>query len=173
MLGITNEHLSIYAWYVNHPYIYLSMPDDLEQHALLRQFSWEVLQSDLSCHPSNRQGNSHWLAVNTDLIAPIHWHSSSPNIIINNNNRAIRVKIAVLLSSIAERTYPQLWPTMVDDFIHTWIHSTLPRSYTILWWWWWWWWWCSTMVMMWCYESDDGNEDEDDHHFILLYLLWW
>ena len=42
------------------------------------------------------------------------------------------MKIAVLLSSIAERTYPQLWPTMVDDFIQIWIHSTLPRYYTVM-----------------------------------------
>jgi len=42
------------------------------------------------------------------------------------------VKIAVLLSSIAERTYPQLWPTMVDDFIQTWIHSTLPRQEVVV-----------------------------------------
>ena len=58
------------------------------------------------------------------------------------------MKIAVLLSSIAERTYPQLWPTMVDDFIQTWIHSTLPRYYT---------------VMMMMYSDGDDSDDDDEY----------
>lgn len=55
-----------------------------------------------------------------------------------SDNRTIRTKIAVLLANVCERTYPQLWPSMIDDFIQVWLHSTLPR-----------------------YDDDDHDNDND------------
>jgi hypothetical protein len=41
-------------------------------------------------------------------------------------SRGLRTKLAVILSEIAQRQYPQHWPTFLDDIVGLWISTTSP-----------------------------------------------
>ena len=42
--------------------------------------------------------------------------------------RGMRTKLAVILSEIAQRQYPQQWPSFLDDIVGLWVSTTIPEQ---------------------------------------------
>jgi hypothetical protein len=55
----------------------------------------------------------------------------SSNLAINEN-ASIRTKIAVILSNVVERVFPQYWPGFVKEMIELWVSSPFARQDVIL-----------------------------------------
>lgn len=49
-----------------------------------------------------------------------------------HENAAIRMKVAVILSNVVERVFPQYWPTLLQEMIALWVSSPFARQDVIL-----------------------------------------
>lgn len=47
-------------------------------------------------------------------------------------NRSLRIKLAVAIANIAERQFPQLWPTFIDEMVIIWRSSPLERQEIVI-----------------------------------------
>ena len=71
--------------------------------------------------PDQRKGDVKQLAM--DLL--------SSNLSIHENS-SIRTKIAVIMSNVAERIFPQYWPTFMQEMVALWLSSPFSRQDVIL-----------------------------------------
>ena len=49
-----------------------------------------------------------------------------------HSNASIRTKIAVILSNVVERVFPQYWPTFIKEMVDLWVSSPFARQDVIL-----------------------------------------
>lgn len=49
-----------------------------------------------------------------------------------SKNKSIRTKLAVMLTNIAQRQFPQQWPTLIEEFISIWSNSPTERQEIII-----------------------------------------
>lgn len=49
-----------------------------------------------------------------------------------SKNKSIRTKLAVMLTNIAQRQFPQQWPTLIEEFITVWRTSPIERQEIII-----------------------------------------
>lgn len=52
--------------------------------------------------------------------------------IVLTSNQAIKTKVGVVLCNLAERMFPQRWPTMVQEFLGIWLQSEYQRQEVII-----------------------------------------